>query len=154
MLPFAADLFQGTFSLGTAVIAVMMLGFAGWYATKNKALESSQSQSDHWRDDYLAEREARKDAEERFVALLAESEERYARQRELKHQALNEVSALKMATDLTQVMRLITDMNERLQTTEARLLARFEAFAKVQEAQTHALEAIAARLNNPQGGMA
>ena len=54
-----------------------------------------------WRENYLAEREARADAEQ--IA---------AEQREAKHAALNDVAALRSQTDLTAVMTALIEIQK------------------------------------------
>jgi len=54
-----------------------------------------------WRENYLAEREARADAEQ--IA---------AEQREAKHAALNDVAALRAQTDLTAVMTALIEIQK------------------------------------------
>jgi len=134
--------FSNSISLGTALVGVMLLAFAAYFAWKNKALESAQgsavsanTSAERWREDYLGLREVLEDKETQHAAALADANARYEEQRALKHAALTENAALKMATDLSGVMQALTDM-----------ATRFASFSDVQQSQTRVLEQIEKRL--------
>lgn len=169
------SIFSGTITLGATIVALFVVGFAGFFATKNKVLESAQrneerasSEASNWRDNYLAERQLNEDnqkrcaealaaterraaalllaSETRAADLLAAAEARYEEQLSLKDALLTENAGLKMATDLSVVMKMLAAVEERITAMEERMAARLEAFGTSQQAQTAALEAIVRNL--------
>lgn len=95
-------------------------------------VQDAQALTEEWRENYLAERQKAEDTLKQV-----------AEQRALKHAALNENSALKMATDLTAVMQALSDqrslVTERTDKLEQRMTRRMDAFDANQTRQTEIL---------------
>lgn len=137
-----AGVFTNSISLGTAVVGIMLVVFGGYFAWKSKALDSAQgnaseanTSAQRWRQEYEALRDLLKDKELQYTDALREEHTRYDEQRALKHAALTENAALRMATDLSGVMKALTDMAVNL-----------IAFSEAQQSQTRVLEQIEKRL--------
>lgn len=120
MTPLAWE-FLPTASLisGFAVIAI-----AGFFTVRSNIAQT-------WKDNYQAERTAR---------LAAEDEAK--RQRQLKHEAVNELQALRLKTDLTPLMQFASDLREEVTReraeSERRIVAELDKLARAirQQRQT------------------
>jgi hypothetical protein len=91
------------------IVGEVIVGCAGaWLLIRSR--QASQSIADasdarrmaaEWRDNYLAERQAREDKEKEA-----------AEQRELKHAAINEIATLSAQRDLTAVMTALVEIQK------------------------------------------
>lgn len=87
------------FAVLVAGAILMIKGKQAGQAIANAA--DAQQTAAEWRENYLAERQAREDAMKEAIE-----------QRELKHAALNEVAALRAQTDLTAVMTALIEIQK------------------------------------------
>ena len=94
----------------TVVLAVEFVVFCdgGWLLIRSKQAsqaisdaQAEQRMASEWRENYLAERQAREDREREL-----------AEQREAKHAALNEVASLRSRTDLTPLMGALVEIQK------------------------------------------
>ena len=99
-------------SVVAVVVAVATSVTVFWRSRLNSPSE--------WRASYLAERQKSDDLEQELN-----------RQRELKHNALNEVATLRAATDLTVVMRALADGSVKQTELFGRLEDRIEAQTEI-----------------------
>lgn len=91
------------------LIGEIIVGIVGaWLLIRSRQAKQSianaadaQKMAGEWRDNYLAERQAREDKEQEALE-----------QRELKHAALADVAALRMSTDLTAVMTALIEIQK------------------------------------------
>jgi len=132
---------SNSLDVGTVLSATVVI-VAGFYAVKGRQAASSDQRASEAREDADRFRENATFERERADAL----QEQLLEQRELKHTALTEIARLKMATDLTNVLRSIADLR-------AEVAAHFESFGvalakfeHTQEQQTAVLQAIEKRL--------
>ncbi len=124
-----AGMFSGTISLGVALIALLIIVIAGYFATRYKLAELAQAQTKvatesaaEWRDNYMAER-ARAD----------DLEKRYMEQRALKHEALAKVAALELKTDQTAVLRALETQGNALTAFHADFLQREKEASEIRQ---------------------
>ena len=104
--------FSTSIGLGSIItLVVIVSGVAlGWFKWR-------QSDPSEWRENYLAEVTRREEVEkEAFM------------QRELKHEALIELAAVKGRTDLAPLMTAIANLQAAQQRSEERMTARLDAF--------------------------
>lgn len=136
MVAVFAGAFSGTITLGSALIALVVLGSAGYFAVRGKAVERAEQTSRDFRENYLAEKE-------RAESLSAQVLE----QRELKHAAKSEAEAFKKLTDLSSVHSQIAELRLEMSGRFDAFAASLHAFEDTQKLQTEALQAIVAKLN-------
>lgn len=105
--------------VGTAVAVITMVAAATSVFWRTRFNSPSE-----WRSNYLAERQKNDDLENEV-----------AKQRQLKHDALAQVAALRAATDLTGLMRALSD-NHTAQTSA------LTAMEQKLEAQTEVLHGL------------
>jgi len=111
----ATDLLP-TFSL---VFSFLVVAIAGIFTVRSNVATT-------WRENFEAERELRLKSE-------AEAKE----QREQKHNALNELAAMKMRTDITPLVKFATEIRDNIEQHRTEDLARIEAHI---DAVLHAIE--------------
>lgn len=138
----AAGVFSGTISIGTAVVATLVIAVAGYFASRYKLTELAQEQTkgaqdaaSQWRDNYLAERQRADDFEHR-----------YQEQRALKHEALANLAAEKLKTDQTIVIKGLEAQMKALRTFHDDFLQRETEAAEIRKTVVATEERIVAQL--------
>ncbi len=104
--------FNSSIGLGSvltviAIIAGVTVGYFKW----------REGDPSEWRENYMAEVTRREDLERQALE-----------QRELKHEAITELAALRARTDLGPLMLAVADIQKGLQRTEERMTTRLDAF--------------------------
>lgn len=132
---------SSTINPGTVIAAVVVI-IGGWFAFKGKQAQNAdrraelaREDADSFRDNYNAERER---ADSLAKQLLE--------QRELKHDALEEIARLTMLTDMTNVLKAIGDLRAEIAQRFAEFASALDSFSSSQQAQTEVLQQIAANL--------
>jgi hypothetical protein len=104
----AAAFTSGYGSIVVLAGEIVVAGVGAWLLIRSRQARQSiadaadaRKMAAEWRDNYLAERQAREDKEREA-----------AEQRELKHAALNEAAALRAQTDLTAVMTALIEIQK------------------------------------------
>ncbi len=107
----AASAVTGVYKVGVLVVEAVVLVAGTWLLIRGKQATqaiadaaSAQGLASEWRENYLAERQAREDAQREIDE-----------QRALKHEALNEAATLRAQRDLTAVMKKLAEIAELLE---------------------------------------
>jgi hypothetical protein len=132
-----------THNAASLFVVLVVAGASGYFAWRGKQAatatdraETAEQTGRDFRDYYLAERERTESLEKQLLE-----------QREAKHEALTEIGRLKMATDLTNVLKAIADLRAEIASHFEAFGSALTEFSRTQETQIAALEAIVARLN-------
>lgn len=103
-----ASAIGGIYKVGVIAVEVIVLLSGTWLLIRGRQATQAianaadaQKLAAEWRENYLAERQAREDAAKEA-----------AEQREAKHAALNEAAALRAQTDLTAVMTALIEIQK------------------------------------------
>lgn len=104
------------------IASFVVIAVAGLFTVRSNVAQT-------WRDNFEAEKAAR-------LAAEAEAKE----QRELKHQALNELAATRMKTDLTPLLEYAAQLRADLERERGEDMARIEA--KIQQAAASIVDAL------------
>jgi biopolymer transport protein ExbB/TolQ len=121
----------------TAMIVVFAVIVTGYFTVRTESAKAAtqrvgdaKDETDHWRNSFLAEK-----------ARAESLNEQIDQHRAAKHQALTELAAERLKTDLSGLMKQMgdafTSVNRRL-----------DSSLEIQEAQTEALHAITRRLES------
>ena len=134
-------IWSNTINPGT-VIALALAGIAGWFAYKGKQAQNADLRATQAREDAESFRDNYNVERERSESLAKQVLE----QRELKHAALGEIARLKMLTDMTNVLKAISDLRAEIAQHFAEVATALDSFSKSQEIQTGVLKQISTNL--------
>lgn len=132
----AAGVFSGTITLGSTLVALVVLAAAGYFAVRGKATDRAEEIGREWRENYLAEKARAESLADQVVE-----------QRDLKHAAKAEAEAFRKLTDLSSVHSQIGELRVEMSGRFDAFAESLHAFELTQLKQTEALQAIVNNLN-------
>lgn len=129
----AGIIFSPTIGVGTLLTLIVLVSGVVTLFWKIRQGDPSE-----WRENYMGE-----------VTRREECERQLAEQRELKHNALNELAALRARTDLAPLMEAIVGLQKSQERAEERMTVRLEAFEQNQKQTVEILSRLVASTSTP-----